>query len=78
MEKFDWIGDLDAELERGDFHSLTEVACHFEVFLDSKEGQSLLPVTFTLKEEIVELIAGKLPKLSSRLPPVLQINVKVL
>ena len=71
-EDFDWVSGLDAELAREHFHGLTEVAYHFDVFLD-KEDQSLAP--FTSKELITELIEGKLPKLSSRRPPVLRINV---
>ena len=67
MEDFNWLLDLDAELEREHFHNLTKVAFHFDIYLKG-----------TSKEQILELIEGKLPKLSSRLPPVLQINVKVL
>ena len=73
MEEFDWLEDLDAELGRETFHDLTEVACLFGVWLD--KNQLLGP--FTSKEQITELIEGKMLKLSSRRPTVLRIDVTV-
>ena len=66
-ENFDWLLDLDAELEHEHFRDLTKVAFYFETDL-----------RFTSEERIVELIKGNLPKLSSRSPPILQIDVTVL
>ena len=72
MKNFDWLRDLDAELDREHFHNLTEVACDFDVILDKKD-QSLRPSM--LKELITEVIEGKMPMLSSRSPHVLRIEV---
>ena len=66
MEDFNWLLDFDAELEREHFHNLTKVAFHFDIYLKG-----------TSKEQILELIEGKLSKLSSRSPPILRINVTV-
>ena len=63
---FDWLRDLDAELEHQHFRDLTKVAFYFETDL-----------RFTTEERIVELIKGNLPKLSSRSPPILRIDVTV-
>ena len=62
---FDWLLDLDAELEQH-FHDLTEVAFHFDIVL-----------RFTSEEQFVELIEGNLPKVSSRSPPILRIKVSI-
>ena len=62
---FDWLLDLDAELEQH-FHDLTEVAFHFDINL-----------RFTSEAQTLKLTEGKVPKLSSRRPPVLRINVAV-
>ena len=66
MKDFDWLRDLDAELEHEYFHDLTKVAFHFNIDL-----------RFTSEEQIVELTKGKLPKLSSRHPPILRIVVTI-
>ena len=66
MKDFDWLRDLDAELEREDIHDLMEVV--FDVSINRR---------VTSEEQIVELIEGKLPKLSSRRPPILQIDLTV-
>ena len=63
---FDWLWDLDAELEHEHFRDLTKVAFYFETDL-----------RFTSEERIVELIKGNLPKLSSRSPPILRIKVTI-
>ena len=68
-EDFDRLQDLDGELDHEHFRHLTAVACHFDMFL--KKG------TVTSKEQIVALIEGKLPKLSSRHPPILRIDVTI-
>lgn len=68
LNVFDWLRDLDAELER--FRSLTEVVCDFSVYLFKQER-------FTSKQHIVKIIEGKLPKLASRRPPVLRIDLIV-
>ena len=67
MKDFDWLRDLDAELEREDFHDLMEVV--FDVGINRR---------VTSEEQIVELIEGNLPKLSLRSPPILRIDVTVL
>ena len=67
MVDFNWLLDFDAELEREHFHNLTKVAFHFDIYLKG-----------TSKEQILALIEGKLSKLSSRSPPILQIDVTVL
>ena len=67
---FDWVEDLAAELEREHFRSLTEVVCHFGVYLLKKD-------LFMSKQYIVEMIEGKLPKLASRRPPILRVDVTV-
>ena len=66
-EDFDWLLDLDAELEREDFHDLMEVVFDFSIHRQ-----------VTSEEQIVELIKGNLPKLSLRSPPILRIDVTVL
>ena len=66
-EDFDWLRDLDAELEHEHFQDLTEVVFYFHIDLE-----------FTSEEQIVELTEGNLPKLSSRRPPILQIDVSVI
>ena len=75
MEDFDWVGDLDAELEHQHFHHLTKVECHVDVFLCNETWEGMCKSTF--REQIVERIESKLQKLSSRRPPVLRINVAV-
>ena len=65
-EDFDWLRDLDAELEHEHFRNLTKVVFDFDINL-----------RFTSEEQILELIEGNLPKLSSRRPPILQIDVTV-
>ena len=65
-EDFDWLRDLDVELEHERFHDLTKVAFDVEINL-----------RFTSEEQILELIEGNLPKLSSRSPPILRIDVTV-
>ena len=65
-EDFNWLRDLDAELEREDFHDLMEVVFDFSINR-----------RVTSKEQIVELIEGNLPKLSSRHPPILRIVVTI-
>ena len=67
MKDFDWLRDLDAELEREDFHDLMEVVFDFSIHR-----------RFTSEEQIVEVIEGNMPKLSSRSPPILRIDVTVL
>ena len=66
MKDFDWLRDLDAELEREDFHDLMEVV--FDFYIHPQ---------VTSEEQIVELTKGNLPKLSSRSPPILRIDVTV-
>ena len=66
-EDFDWLRDLDAELEHEHFQDLTEVVFYFDIDLE-----------LTSEEQIVELTEGNLPKLSSRRPPILQIDVSVI
>ena len=66
MEDFDWLRDLDEELEHEHFRNLMKVVFEFSLSLG-----------FTSEERIVEQIEGKLPKLSSRRPSVLRINVTV-
>ena len=66
-EDFDWLRDLDAELEHEHFHDLTKVVFNFYLYLE-----------FMSEEQIVELIKGNLPKLSLRSPPILRIDVTVL
>ena len=66
MEDFDWLRDLDAELEREDFHDLMEVAFYFDILLNKAS-----------KEQIMQLIKGNLPKLSSRSPPILKTKVTI-
>ena len=65
-EDFDWLRDLDAELEHEHFRNLTKVVFDFDINL-----------RFTSEEQILELIEGNLPKLSSRRPPILHIDVTV-
>ena len=65
-EYFDWLRDLDAELEHEHYHDLTKVAFHFNIDL-----------RFTSEEQLVELTKGNLPKLSSRYPPILRIDVTI-
>ena len=62
----EWLRDLDAELERKDFHNLMEVVFNFTI---SRH--------VTSEEQIVELIEGNLPKLSSRSPLILRIDVTI-
>ena len=66
-DDFDWLRDLDAELEHEHFQDLTEVVFYFDIDLE-----------LTSEEQIVELTEGNLPKLSSRRPPILQIDVSVI
>ena len=66
MEDFHWLRDLDAELEREDFHDLMEVVFDFSIHR-----------RFTSEEQIVEVIEGNMPKLSSRSPPILRIDVTI-
>ena len=66
LNVFDWLRDLDAELEREDFHDLMEVVFDFSIHR-----------RFTSEEQIVEVIEGNMPKLSSRSPPILRIDVTV-
>ena len=66
-DDFDWLRDLDAELEHEHFQDLAEVVFYFVIDLE-----------LTSEEQIVELTEGNLPKLSSRRPPILQIDVTVL
>ena len=64
---FGWLRDLDAELEHQHFQDLAQVVFYFDISLE-----------YTSKEQIVELTEGNLPKLSSRRPPILQIDVTYL
>ena len=66
-EDFDWLRDLDGELEHEHFRNLKKVVLNFDIYLE-----------LTSKEEIVELTKGNLPKLSLRSPPILRIDVTVL
>ena len=75
---FDWVANLDAALEREHFHALTEVAfCVTTAFLNKEDKVAFMSKEdkFMSKEQIRELIESKLPKLCSRRPPVLRINL---
>ena len=75
---FDWVADLDAALEHEHFHALTEVAfCVTTAFLNKEDKVAFMSKEdkFMSKEQIRELIEGKLPKLCSCRPTVLRIHL---